>query len=101
MTTPNQRERILKKAYEIWEAEGRPMGNDMEFWLRAELLIAQDKGKDKPAAKARTKPAAKAKAKPAAKAKAKAKPAAKAKAKAKPAAKGKATTRKTPAKPKS
>lgn len=84
MTTPNQREHILQKAYEIWEAEGRPTGRDMEHWLQAEVALAQTRAK--PAAKAKPKSAAKAKAKPAAKAKPK--PAAK--AKPKPAAKAKA-----------
>ncbi|MBF0251986.1 MAG: DUF2934 domain-containing protein, partial [Alphaproteobacteria bacterium] len=30
------RDRIMKKAYEIWEPEGRPTGRDMEHWFRAE-----------------------------------------------------------------
>ena len=75
MTTPDQRERILKKAYEIWEAEGRPSGRDMEHWVQAEVALAakkaNPKSKTKPKAKAKAKPAAKAKAKPKAKAKAK------------------------------
>jgi Protein of unknown function (DUF2934) len=28
--------RIRKRAREIWEENGRPMGRDEEFWLRAE-----------------------------------------------------------------
>jgi len=91
MTTSNQRERILAKAYEIWEAEGRPNDRDMEHWFQAELQIAQENAKParKPAAKPKAKPAAKPKAKPAAKPKAKpaAKPKAKPAAKAKPKAK--------------
>ena len=94
MTTPAQRERILKKAYEIWEAEGRPSGRDMEHWVQAEVALAAKKAKPKAKAKPKPKAKAKAKAKPAAKAKAKPK----AKAKAKPAAKAKATTRKAPSK---
>lgn len=27
--------RVRKRAYEIWEAEGRPSGRDEEHWLRA------------------------------------------------------------------
>lgn len=77
MTTPDQRERILKKAYEIWEAEGRPGGRDMEHWVQAEVALAakkaKPKAKAKPKPKAKAKPAAKAKAKPKAKAKAKTK----------------------------
>lgn len=90
MTTPNQREHILQKAYEIWKSEGCPTGRDMEHWLLAERELvkttAKPKAKAKPAAKAKAKPVSKAKPKPAAKAKAK--PAAK--AKPKPAAKAKA-----------
>ena len=61
-----KREKILKKAYEIWEAEGRPHGQDMEHWLRAELMLSEETTVSKPAAKkpAAKKPAAK---KPAAK----------------------------------
>lgn len=85
MTTQKQRENILAKAYEIWEAEGRPLGRDMEHWMQAEMLIAakDTKKKAKPAAKK------KAAAKPKAKAKAKAKPKAKAPVKAKAKAKTK------------
>jgi len=53
MTPPEQRERILKKAYEIWEAEGRVGGRDMEHWLKAELLIAAEAAKAKPKPKAK------------------------------------------------
>jgi len=28
-------------AYEIWEQEGRPDGQDMEHWLRAEAIWAE------------------------------------------------------------
>ena len=80
MTTAKQRETILKKAYEIWEAEGRPHGRDLEHWLKAELAIFEENKKapkapakrkapvkktaaktttKKPAAKSTTKPAAK------------------------------------------
>lgn len=30
---------VQERAYEIWEAEGRPEGRDMEHWLRAEAEI--------------------------------------------------------------
>ncbi|MBL4748462.1 MAG: DUF2934 domain-containing protein [Magnetovibrio sp.] len=79
MATQNQRDNILKKAYELWESEGRQSGRDMEHWLRAEMLISK---KTKPSARSRK---AASKAKPATKAKAKSS----AKAKSKPAAKTK------------
>jgi hypothetical protein len=48
---PKKRDKILHKAFEIWEAEGKPHGQDMEHWLKAELLIAQEEAKPKTAAK--------------------------------------------------
>lgn len=42
MLKPKKREKILKKAYELWEAEGRPHGQDMEHWLRAELMVSEE-----------------------------------------------------------
>jgi len=83
MTTQNQRENILVKAYEIWEAEGRPLGRDMEHWIKAEMLIAAKNTKKKAKPAAKKKAPAKAKAKPVAKAKAKAPAKAKSKAKTK------------------
>ncbi len=32
-------ERIREKAYALWEADGRPPGNDLEYWERARELI--------------------------------------------------------------
>lgn len=31
----NIEERIRQRAYEIWDAEGRPEGQEAEHWLRA------------------------------------------------------------------
>jgi len=80
MSNSSNRDQILSKAYEIWEAEGRPSGKDMEHWLQAELVLAKAKtpAKAKPRAKAK----APAKAKSPSKARAKAPAKAKAKAKA-------------------
>jgi malate/lactate dehydrogenase len=35
-------ERIRRRAYEIFEARGRALGNAMEDWLRAESEILKD-----------------------------------------------------------
>jgi hypothetical protein len=35
-------ERIRERAYYIWEANGRPLGRDKEFWQLACELIAMD-----------------------------------------------------------
>ena len=52
MTTSNaipaSEEEISARAYEIWEAEGRPEGRDKEHWFRASELVAEAAGKDGP-----------------------------------------------------
>lgn len=40
--------KILQRAYEIWESEGRPHGRDQAHWLLAEAEIAN--GDRQPAA---------------------------------------------------
>ena len=30
---------IKKKAYELWEKEGRKNGRDMDYWLKAEKMV--------------------------------------------------------------
>jgi hypothetical protein len=32
--------RVRECAYRLWEADGRPHGRDVEFWIRARELIA-------------------------------------------------------------
>jgi hypothetical protein len=88
--------KVSRKAYEIWEAEGRPHGRDQEHWHRAKAAVDAEqtaKPKRAPRKAAAPKTAAAKAAKPAAAKATTAKPAAKAKA---PAAKGAA--RKTSAK---
>ena len=33
-------ERIRRKAYELWEEEGRPAGREMDHWDKARILVA-------------------------------------------------------------
>ncbi len=33
-------DKVRRRAFEIWEAEGRPEGRDVEHWLRAEAECA-------------------------------------------------------------
>lgn len=33
-------ERVQRRAYELWESEGRPAGREHEHWLQAEREIA-------------------------------------------------------------
>src|SRR5258705_3966332 len=35
LARPNEKH-VRKRAHEIWEENGRPVGRDEEFWLRAE-----------------------------------------------------------------
>jgi hypothetical protein len=36
---------IERRAYELWEAEGRPGGRDQSHWYRAEQELAQMRGR--------------------------------------------------------
>ena len=36
------RERIAARAYELWEARGRPEGSDLEDWFEAERQLGAD-----------------------------------------------------------
>jgi hypothetical protein len=38
-------EKIVKKAYELWEQSGRIPGHDLENWLEAERIV-KAKGKE-------------------------------------------------------
>jgi hypothetical protein len=38
-------ERIRQCAYHIWEAHGRPLGRDEEFWTQACEMITTDDGR--------------------------------------------------------
>src|SRR3712207_2082078 len=37
-------DRIRQRAYELWDQDGRPHGQDMEYWLRAEAELAGENG---------------------------------------------------------
>lgn len=32
---------VREQAYLLWEQEGRPSGREMEFWARAEVVVAE------------------------------------------------------------
>ncbi len=34
--------RIEKLAYQLWEKEGRPQGEALTYWLKAEKLLSDD-----------------------------------------------------------
>jgi hypothetical protein len=49
MIDPNLMVRIRKRAYEIWEDEGRPEGRDRIHWLRAEAEFRESLCASRPA----------------------------------------------------
>lgn len=36
---------IKRRAYELWEADGRPQGQDQVYWFKAVSEIAEDIGR--------------------------------------------------------
>jgi hypothetical protein len=40
MTYEEMKRRIEERARELWEADGRPEGRDMEYWIKAEEELA-------------------------------------------------------------
>jgi hypothetical protein len=44
MTAPDVGEKIKQRAHELWEAEGRPEGRELEFWLQAEGELSEAPG---------------------------------------------------------
>ena len=38
--TADRHAEIARRAYTLWELEGRPIGRDLEHWLRAEAEFA-------------------------------------------------------------
>jgi hypothetical protein len=57
-TMTDREDRIRQRAYEIWEQEGRPQGEDMRHWLQAFQEISASVDADsQPARKPRAKKA--------------------------------------------
>jgi Protein of unknown function (DUF2934) len=44
---PAVEERIRTRAYELWEAEGRPGGREVEHWLQAAQEVAAANGESR------------------------------------------------------
>ena len=57
---PELRRRIEEHAYSLWEAEGRPEGRALEYWLEAEQAVSKQPGPDQPVHEAPRKKAARA-----------------------------------------
>ena len=42
MPSPDDKEsKVRKRAYELWESEGKPHGRDIVHWLRAETELSK------------------------------------------------------------
>jgi hypothetical protein len=54
--TPDLDREVARRAYEIWEDEGRPNGRDRDHWARAEQAVLADTA-PAPTAEATTAPA--------------------------------------------
>jgi len=42
--TPDHDSEIARRAYTLWEGEGRPSGKDLDHWLRAEAEVKAEHG---------------------------------------------------------
>jgi hypothetical protein len=45
---PELRRRIEEHAYSLWDADGRPDGRALEYWLQAEQAVSDQKDSDQP-----------------------------------------------------
>ncbi len=43
---PALEEKTRERAYHLWEADGKPIGNDLEYWERARELIGMESSRD-------------------------------------------------------
>lgn len=41
-TNPAREHRVRERAYQLWEADGKPHGRDVEYWQRARELVAME-----------------------------------------------------------
>jgi hypothetical protein len=39
---PDRERRVRERAYQLWEADGKPHGRDVEYWERARELIGME-----------------------------------------------------------
>ena len=44
----DRKRRVERRAYELWETEGRAHGRDLDHWLRAERAERETEGAQKP-----------------------------------------------------
>jgi hypothetical protein len=54
---PGREQRVRERAYQLWEADGKPHGRDVEYWERArELIAGEDSAASGPLPHPRTSP---------------------------------------------
>lgn len=41
-------QRIRERAHSLWEADGKPVGREQEYWFRAEQLLREEDDPDRP-----------------------------------------------------
>jgi len=41
-TDPAHEQRVRERAYHLWEADGKPFGQDIEYWERARELVGME-----------------------------------------------------------
>jgi hypothetical protein len=39
---PDREQRVRERAYHLWEADGKPHGQDVEYWERARELVGME-----------------------------------------------------------
>jgi hypothetical protein len=39
---PAHEQRVRERAYQLWEADGKPFGQDIEYWERARALVGME-----------------------------------------------------------
>jgi hypothetical protein len=39
---PDREQRVRERAYQLWEADGKPHGRDVEYWERARELVGTE-----------------------------------------------------------
>lgn len=57
-SSPSGSEEISRRAYELWEKEGRPEGCDLRHWLQAEQELGVSRSDDGSLAETRSSPPA-------------------------------------------
>ena len=44
--SPDRENRIRERAYQLWEADGRPEGRDQLYWEQAEAMTGKEESEE-------------------------------------------------------